>query len=489
MAQLPAQGLDIEPDTSEADGARSRFAEQSEPVSSFQNPLSPGSNGLVLDRRNARHEPSHNADSSLEGCLPITVPTSGLASLPHELILFILCSLDSVFDLYALIRTSSRPYLVFRAEQGQVLFSVLSNELGPVIRDAVALSKMEFHDSFKPTYFREVAAITSQYADLLSGKRHLSASTISLDELRGILPLHRAVNSIARFFASCKIQCVSQASRHSPADVASVAARIASSSELLRIKRALYRREMVSRLGGNGYHALGTRKPWRYADLRAINCGFLNLFEPWHIGQVRSVNVFLSVLCKAHLFEAPADILGAEMNEEMLTRIYFRLESLGTVLDALDKTEAGRRFKQETSLAMSRSSYDARNASRFKRCWMSCLNQQNEYVRRHRYVLDRDGREARGERMHFVADSELDPPYAWIDGLRGCYCSSWLGRLEEDLDEISEAEVKEADERKTLWNCLGFIFFDRDRIQALKQIDLCKDLQTGCLLSRQPTVQ
>ncbi len=139
-----------------------------------------------------------------------------------------------------------------------------------------------------------------------------------------------------------------------PASAANHATRPASSTEILRVKRALYRREIVS-----AWAATGTRNfpggaarsgQWQDTDIETINAGLLSLFEPWHMQQIVDVDNFL-ILLNDLLAGYWKDFLGPNTDEaaavDRIEHMFFRLETFWEHLDRLTRTDSGHQFLEK----------------------------------------------------------------------------------------------------------------------------------------------
>lgn len=433
-----------------------------------------------------------------------------LGALPPELILVIFEELDSVRDLSNFITTCRSLYQVFEGRKRLILIRILRNELGPALTDAKFLRLFPYvahpdSPEGRKANRHRIRTGAAMYKDMLNNSRHgRGGATPSISELAELYRTFHRMDFLAHIYISAQSDVFGGegAGAEPPSRV-----------ERQRVLRALYRRQIICNASAP------TREPeGRNQDAETrINTGnreqtyfrFFDAFEPWEMQQVDHIDFFVAKLCAAFrvaeeklepamaetaclpslLREKPSsdaeldDIFWHADRLVQYTKEHPRvtdvaLHSLIWVLPAGGQntrfpitvhTEFGRRYYRGPL----RNSWDA--------LWLAWFQDSA-----------RDGSGQREETggssttVDFVGDAVDLPPFGWVDALdrRRLY---WFG---EWLDYRTECTVSyQGDvfgvrsERLKLWRAAGFAFWDKRRVEAMKEQDRMKKLCTGWVVN------
>ncbi|RSL78415.1 hypothetical protein CEP51_008224 [Fusarium floridanum] len=206
---------------------------------------------------------------------------SRLEQLPPELRLSILTTLD-LNQLKTLIKSSPTFYQQYQYDRRCILGSALHTTLGPVALDAYAVyltSTVKFYHDYPkvrvPKFLKDYQSLRSS-PDSLSWEQNLTESEMSglaMFHLSFIQPLiekykNWAMTNIANDFEEQK-----KTAHTAPL----------SSTEQLRIMRALYRFQLWCNLFG-GFSYMCDREGPPYM--------FFSLYEPWEVEEISSVHLF-----------------------------------------------------------------------------------------------------------------------------------------------------------------------------------------------------
>lgn len=408
------------------------------------------------------------------------------------------------------------------AEEQQSLYQKrwekLAMSLAYVIKDAVALSQIDRiiqQGQGQPDYkyYQAVESFTRYYKDILEEKTQIYLEDLDLDSME---TTSEALEWITLEFVA-------------EPDAILQGLRTFTATERLRILRALYRREIIMRL----YYAGGidsghldrqtylkdfyTRKlgqvltkAWSREDVKVFNGRLFCLFEPWELEQIVTVDFFLVQRVIGHVFlrenPAAAACLKSRLThaqqvfmDSPITRVLCDLKFFVRAEVAFrDNLKCVRRQRQSTGTKRR----DHQEYSRFApHCFL--FEQQATACRIGYNNLQEEGHAL----PSFNGDAVDRIPSAWIDAFDGVspHCRAFglalspvkfrfkhfLDSAQPILpnDSASERASKLESEAalpqwttgqpfEALWHTdkwsdwcdLGFVMWDRDRVNVLKSM-------------------
>jgi len=320
-------------------------------------------------------------------------------------------------------------------------------------------------------------------------------------------------------------------------DAFSIITAPASRSERLRIIRAIYRRQIIC----HAWAPFERRKldVWTFQEVAALaepvlgsqipnprQSGFetssrkgkslLAQFEPWEMEQVVHIDNFITELCitlteVAELEEAART--GAVIQPMLqrirkpkqqpqyearlaafadiflnITNLVHYMDTHQDIMDVAISALLGQELPNWPLLGMRKSRIRDMYATELELRPLFASFQVD------RMILDpaRDRLERERSPLEFVGDdgdnSLKHPPFGWIDALDGRYLNwwgnafdmvLWSPRPPDRLEEYDLAEQESHIKNVELFVNYGFVFWDQPRVEALKRLEKCKDLQRG----------
>src|SRR4051794_36643410 len=125
---------------------------------------------------------------------------------PFLVLYRILALSDSLSDLGAM-GGSCRPlYSVLENHKAILIYQVLSTKLGPVMGDALALSKISPLDEVSPSYHQQVRDFVCIYEKYLAGEDHPFPRDLSLDYVLGLAKSYRSMSYLTELYITSRLK-------------------------------------------------------------------------------------------------------------------------------------------------------------------------------------------------------------------------------------------------------------------------------------------
>ncbi|OIW30572.1 hypothetical protein CONLIGDRAFT_283945 [Coniochaeta ligniaria NRRL 30616] len=424
------------------------------------------------------------------------IPPS-LSALSPELIDNILLEIDSVYALGNFIIASRYVRRCFQGRKHVVVWRVLQNELGPVLKDAEFLRLLPHANPGNSTgdqYRDWVQNMAAVYREILRGSgRGRAGGYVTVPSFAELIELCRTLHTM-NFLASTYITAQLRSFSGSEA-----AAAPPSRVERLRVLRAFYRRQIVCnawsptrrapRWTNQDIAVIGTNT--MSSDLRGAPLGLFAVFEPWELQQVDHADWFVTQLCAALCaYGIPQPIYKAEFGD-----IFFHPDHLVQYMREYPRiTEPVLRDLLPPPRRSQEPPDDVAACSHY----VERYNLLSLHFLIHTIQLEsfpdptRHQRDAQpwwecgsGLSVQFVGDAVDLPPFGWVDALDGNCFEDVL------LDLSPETQLQDGKETYLarylsldLWRRTGFALWDQRRVEALRELDGLRTLRTGWLMCR-----
>jgi hypothetical protein len=422
-----------------------------------------------------------------------------LGALPPELLDNVLCELESIRDLATFVATSRFVYRRFELQKRAILFSVLQNELGPVLIDARLLLLFPYSDPAGENYHDWIHTMAAVYRDMLRGGDKQGGDVPSLAELTELCRTLHDVNFLAEtYMRAYMASLAAQASSHSIAPAAAPFSR----AEKLRVMRAMYRRQIVS----NAWAPTRRQPHWTAADRAAFNypserqglrvrrLGLFGAFEPWELQQIDHVNVYIEQLCLA--------LVHHSRKHETVPTLVIQPAQFGELVSQLDQLVRYLRSntaRADTALAdlsrPIRTMYDETVYRDYNypfrilplaSAWQMASPPTPAGVVAH-------PRERDTVAVEFVGDAPQLVPFAWADALGGRYIN-WFGPAlihSPWYPHNGRGAEKRREPYNVVWpwRRFGLALWDRRRVEALKNVEAFEGFSSGWLMWRGPEAE
>ena len=409
-----------------------------------------------------------------------------IEALNNDVILAILSISASVEDLYAVIRASPAFLRCFLSNKRTVLLRVARRYFGPDFGEAVALARtkqIEWCDG----YLDKVGDSLRLYHDALKDKDY--PRSISMDEIIDVVQLVRVTEYFVGWCATSRLHIIDKMGVTSSWQ--------ATANERQRFARAILRFQLVTRIHphGNLYDDEQTQK--------AIFGALVSPFQPWELEQLSAVLFCLYQLWEAlilsqdrHHEDIPdpgtLPISDAPAPDQMIIRysppyIYEGMKAHVWNLAALKrKLEEDLRANEDLSKKIY--GWFCYLDSRFlDPAIISGLDWETVTLGQ-APVSDatREEEDQNNNTGRLDDDSSRDIPYGWLDAVNGRDWSRW-GFYLVPWSNISLTTPDATRRRRAqCWRWLGFVFWDQDRIESLKESDPFKEwYHTGWLSTPQ----
>ncbi|KAK8044403.1 hypothetical protein PG993_004427 [Apiospora rasikravindrae] len=225
-----------------------------------------------------------------------------LESLPADVLILILTAVTSPDDLYALIRASPTVHHVFSQKKAPILLKVCAQQLGPAIRDAMVLVHTELHPCTAGPVHDYLARVEEAVAAwryrLLAGEDQWLDGGISIEEAVQLARACKTVQFFVDLYAQVRFEDVEHGERQRAATVLGTGAWSLTTSERQHLSQASIRRQAILNLS---CVVPGQSPPLRPPP---YNNGYfprrvLGLFEPWELEQIAQADIFAHALCTA----------------------------------------------------------------------------------------------------------------------------------------------------------------------------------------------
>ncbi|KAK8053737.1 subtilase [Apiospora saccharicola] len=372
----------------------------------------------------------------------------------------------SIADLHAFIQASSLLYRVFLLFKTAILLEVSGRDEGIVVRDYVAFSQVEFRGRFDDDYLDKTLKNIQRYQSLPPGRK---ATTVGVTARQAayIIDFSRTVRFFIDLFTSNRFPIleafVGQEAAAAPL----------SPGEYQRLSQALVRHQIcllfcVGRDRGDGDGDDTDAIDTDAIDTDAIvRRRFFGLFAPWEMEQVAAAHAFVFSVHRAWGKCTPKAerILDSERAQPLHQG---ERACLMTLLDA------GR--KELSVPSTYRGKFDVLLQSHgFPKIETSFepppfvappMSERDKECAKVRDALHRC--EDAADRL-VPGTSAGKPPFGWVDALRGLDAQRWGRDLPRCLPAASnEAQHLAARMRYAKWVWLGFVFWDKGRVELLK---------------------
>ncbi|KAK5991873.1 hypothetical protein PT974_05260 [Cladobotryum mycophilum] len=410
-----------------------------------------------------------------------------IGALMPELIDQIILEIGSLRTLGSFITTSRFIYKHFERRKRYIIYHILQKVLGPVLADAQFLLIFPYAD----------VTLDSHYAG-------------RYDPIPSLEVLTKLCHDFYKFdfLASFYIKTLGFLSNEGIGPAGTTAP---SRAEQLRVLRAFYRRQIIC----NGWAPTEREIRWVEEDVAAFSntrehpndrLGLLATFDPWELQQVDHVDHFVERLCVALCAATEETVTTAKrsdctdeppaqgMSDSEFGNIYSHFEYLvqymrehtDPVKDAIrilpslpplrsqgltETTPVHLRFIQRYFLIFFRLAWQSHPLILFPDPVRDQWEEQEEG----------ENDSASGPTVDFAGDALELPTFGWVDALdrRDLY---WFGealvevqRLVPGVTDTFPAHLWGTER----WRAFGFALWDRQRVGAMKEVELLKFLRTG----------
>lgn len=413
---------------------------------------------------------------------------SKLESLPTELLGAILCASHSKVDLHALISASPTFYRAFSPAKRTVFLSILVRDLGPALRDALAVVTLAPDKIEHQRDEKETTRIIQQYKSLPRGDEALASATN--DVFIALLHMNHSVQFLTDEFAASRF---SEFEKIHPE-----AARPLTPTERWRFAQALLWHQFLSRITKGGDSPLESSN--------ALH-DFFGLFRSWEIHQLADVHSFICQMVeRAFIYcreTTRPDRITVDSPPTELQR-----ERAATYCDlgVLHRKVVSERARLAANPEIATAPWQ-RGWALQKEVYMRALARFNFLIAGPLPVSigsDRVAERDRGIRdelyrredtmpplMHDEND-DSSPPFGWVDAHAGINCQRWGVHLRREVLPADQAELTVRQrgwmvQSLNQWRWLGFAFWGRDRVELLKMRLLV--FQTGWLTVAPPPAE
>ncbi|RSM05082.1 hypothetical protein CEP52_006534 [Fusarium oligoseptatum] len=382
---------------------------------------------------------------------------SRLEQLPPELRLSILTTLD-LNQLKTLIKSSPTFYQQYQYDHRCILGSALHTTLGPVALDAYAVyltSTVKFYHDYPkvrvPKFLKDYQSLRSS-PDSLSWEQNLTES-----EMSGLAMFH--LSFIQPLIEKYKNWAMTNIANDFEEQKKTAHAAPLSSTEQLRIMRALYRFQLWCNLFG-GFSYMCDREGPPYM--------FFSLYEPWEVEEISSVHLFATSGFQTdlphYMYNVSARFFAIDgfyaesgpsypgaFHEERCLKVKCIIHGVNILPSTSTQIKT---LYVNLFNTLQESWFDSDRLS-------LALRQDTQVLRRTRYPSVRDQRERDQEPLPFRGDDITQPPVGWTHTWRETY-SNLFGAFMPD----SHAE----------W---GLMMWDEPRFRDLQGYEVvwytCKD--------------
>ncbi|KAK7931113.1 hypothetical protein PG985_001825 [Apiospora marii] len=418
---------------------------------------------------------------------PPPPPTCLLESLPSDVAVVVLAAADSATDLYALLRASPAMCRVFLLCKQAVLFSFVTRQLGPALRDAVAVTHLlpNIISNVPPDrYVQACERMLESYVALPRSTRGLAAVVgPSLRATIALIRFNHHVHSMVDIITNAQLIQLRKISRKGGAGPARF-------HERRRLAKVLVRHQLLVHLELRG------RLPHRGVGRQ----GFVALFRPWEKEQLWSVHRVL----EAHLLPAraaPRPWLSRDMAHfydfeqrarTMTIRDYYSPWPNGhkTYMPFFDGL-AGGPLPEALRKSLGRSGRLARMEDDSGRIPGHLVDRPEgvgvpvefrgtplNALRRRENELPRLTYDENGD----LGGDDDAPPFAWVEAHEGVDCQRWGSQLGYEVLLLADGAGGQGRGDYTVpqlhsgvrqvvswWRELGFMFWDRERVECFQK--------------------
>ncbi len=415
-------------------------------------------------------------DPSLTPTIRESRPTCTLESLHTDALVAILSVSRSVADLHAFIHASPLVYKCFLSAKKIILLGIVSRDLGPVIRDVAALSRMKQLDWYMEGYHHQARNAMEECRQYLSDFEGVRGAT--LDEIIQIVRINRTTQFFVDLCAAPRLAAFRR--------VCPGASYGLSITERQRFSLALVHWQMLMRIYP------GTYNPHRREDdNKSVVSKFTAILAAWEMEQMSGANAFLTSICYAlfRFTEGTKAVVRPSPGPTNPDRGGQFWAKYGADIDALRRKIAQESTTNPTLLEqidsyLSKTPHTASGGLDFLVAGHGQVRNASPDDQEVSWDRDREELELRErESPKIVAGNSADePPYAWVDALDGLNVARWGSHLlPMPVPGVALRLRKEKMDARRRWRWMGFVFWDKDRVELLKREPTFSNFRTGWL--------
>ncbi|KAH9905710.1 hypothetical protein F4778DRAFT_727248 [Xylariomycetidae sp. FL2044] len=395
------------------------------------------------------------------------VQTSIIEYVPTEVVEGIMVSIDNDADLHAFISSSPILLKIFLAAKHRILYYRLINKLDCVLKDAMMEQSQPSLVPHSPVYFQDVEEAVERYKHILAGDI-VEPSELGTTDIIDMMVFNRAIEFFVDWFQADVLN------KRSPWNQANdendPVAKKLSRTERLRITRALYRYQTITKIYGTRME----RPDDIEASMEHYNVKLLDLFEPFEVHQIAAVDQYISDLLSYLIQLSSVGILpldtfmwtdpwGNMVDQDTAFVGFFRYLqwSYHYAKDRLQNHE-----ETKTQLPDMMNNY-------LEPTWSALWEIQDEEGERkdlEEYKTTKDTREEEAELQVFVGDHVDQVPYAWVK--RYPHYVNRFGDFDEvdnakkklDNRERSHVDLLAVEKAYARWCC---VFWDEERAEEI----------------------
>ncbi|KAK4247707.1 hypothetical protein C7999DRAFT_14292 [Corynascus novoguineensis] len=397
-----------------------------------------------------------------------------LEGLNTDCMLAILCASDSLADLAALIRALPAALHCFVSAKALVLREVMTNELGPAIRDAFIMSLTDNIDMFAAGSLEQTFHMAiSGYREALSADAAPWIPTLDVDTATDMARLTRIVLYFVDLYLHHRIRHFEEYSDQ-PRGAWST-----SRTERRRVAQALLRFEVIASL----HHPRFDLRPG--AD-RFFTVA-LELFTSWELEQISEIAHFVLALiqafrrCDKHAPRTqPLPPTNHYHVQAYLSLPDFYAQLAGAAQRMADEGEPDllNQIGLRVPWLVSSHQWLWLGPDEPPTALLDLLKEPDPSPTR-----EGDDDAAASRRPIHVGDgSPTDPPWAWLHAWNGQVARRWGNDLvpqrTPDVDWDEHDRVKDLVQS---WRWMGMVFWDKNHAEALLKTKVLEGCQTGWL--------
>lgn len=273
-----------------------------------------------------------------------------------------------------------------------------------------------------------------------------------------------------------------------------------SRTEMLRVLRAFYRRQILSNTWGatfsprperNENVMISISNPSDHDDLLL---GLFGSFESWEMQHIEHADLFITRLCSALLHHSHLDAAAQPIDKAEFGELVSRQDRLVEYMQThpgLADTVLGKLAAlglpggdQDSTPGQGHDAVYGEYLYPYELANLGATWQETRAVDFPDPVRDKLHRD--GAAIEFVTEDVNLVPFGWVDALDGRYANRFgeaLVNLPRDGPDNTSTERARL-QTSFLWRCTGFALWDRPRVEALKKQDWLGMARTGWVRGR-----
>lgn len=395
-----------------------------------------------------------------------------LESLNADVLIAILAACDSFSDLASFIRASPIFLHAFLSAKATVLLHVVSNILGPAIRDAALLAQTSGFDGEDRE--RKVDAAVQDYRARLHVTSAPWVTTLNADMALALVRVTRLAQFYIDLFSYFRFQYFAHRLDPTPVERPPPQPRL-SRTERGRIAQAVLRCQLLKHIHEGKY--------WEPRDYHRFSRDVLSLFHPWELQQISDMDEFLSQLVVSL---AEYQVKKQDHNSgHTPPRWYFWWQHYAPGLE-----EFATKIKRALDLDSSLLDSVCQEGEVYSGRLSASYGFFNIFKGSHRFAIPTSSQSSQELAGNIAATdfrqetSTSSKPWAWDDALRGHETSRW-GRDLVKACPPSSANRREYEKTKSAldsWRWFGMVFWDGERAEQLTQSSALKSCKSGWLV-------